>query len=297
VSRSAALGRTASAPQTQAHSHWIAASSGVRLHARVAGDGPPVILLHGFPEYWYAFRHQLAPLAAAGFRAIALDMRGYNASGRPQGIDDYRIELLMRDVADVIHHFGSESAYVVGHDWGGLVAWCVASQQPELVRKLAILNSPHPHIWLREIKRLRQLRRSWPMLILPLPLLPELLFKSRWLVRQLFRSMALNPDCFSARDLEALVSAIQQPGAARAALHYYRASVRHPLPARQITVPTLVIWGTRDRLLQDGLLDGLDCFVPHLNVMRVIAGHCVQEDAPEQVTRALLDFFGQPPSA
>src|SRR3954452_5847731 len=125
----------------------------IDVHFVEVGTGPLVLLLHGFPEFWYSWRHQLPALAAAGFRAVAADLRGYNESSRPCGVGEYRVSKLVDDVAGLIRLFGDERGYVVGHDWGGIIAWRLAALHPELVRKLAILNAPHPAAFRREFKR------------------------------------------------------------------------------------------------------------------------------------------------
>src|SRR5262245_18860577 len=119
-------------------------AGGVRLHVAEAGSGPLVVLLHGFPEFWYAWRHQIPALARAGFHVVAPDMRGYNLSDKPRGVHPYRVPTLVEDVAGLIRASGAPRAAVVGHDWGGLVAWALAMQHPELVDRLVIVNSPHP---------------------------------------------------------------------------------------------------------------------------------------------------------
>ncbi len=144
----------------------------VRLHYVEAGplDGPPVVLLHGFPDFWYSWRHQIPPLAAAGFRAIAPDMRGYNLSSKPADISAYEARRLAGDIRALIRERGLERACVAGHDWGAAVAWVLAMRHPETVERLAILNVPHPRRMLEALRRPgRQLLRSWYMFFFQLP--------------------------------------------------------------------------------------------------------------------------------
>src|SRR5262249_33835635 len=141
-----------------AHRHALV--GGLRLHYVEAGAGPPVLLLHGFPEFWYSWRHQLPALAGAGFRAWAPDLRGYNESEKPAGVRNYRVRLLVEDVAGLIRHTGAGRATVVGHDWGGVIAWRLAMDRPELVERLVILNAPHPGAFLRELRNPAQWLRS-----------------------------------------------------------------------------------------------------------------------------------------
>ena len=147
--------------------------AGVRLHHVSAGRGPLVLLLHGFPDFWYGWRRQLPALAAAGFRAVAPDLRGYNLSERPARVADYRIERLADDVAALVRALGADRAHVVGHDWGGLIAWQLAMRHPQVVDRLAILNAPHPARFRRLLLDPRQGLRSWYVAFFQLPWLPE----------------------------------------------------------------------------------------------------------------------------
>ncbi|HMC71452.1 MAG TPA: alpha/beta hydrolase, partial [Mycobacteriales bacterium] len=141
----------------------------VRLHYVEAGNGPLIVLLHGFPEFWYGWRLQIAPLAAAGFRVVAPDLRGYNLSSKPDGAVAYGADKLADDVRGLIQERGAESALVVGHDWGGSVAWTLAMNHPEVVDRLAILNAAHPRKLNEGLRHPSQLRRSWYFFYFQLP--------------------------------------------------------------------------------------------------------------------------------
>ena len=271
----------------------------LKLHVAHAGQGagrPLVVLLHGFPECWYSWRHQVGPLVEAGFEVAAPDMRGYNTSDKPRGVASYETRLLVEDVKLLVQALGHGSAHLVGHDWGGAVAWCTAALEPARVQRLVILNAPHPRIFARELRRPRQMLRSWYMALFQLPALPERLVTRPWVLKRLMRGAAVHPERFTDADLEEYQRALQQPGAATAALHYYRAAARHPLKGvRVIERPTLVLWGEQDTALGPNNLEGLDTLVPDLRIERIPdTGHCVQQDAPETVTRHLLDFLGAP---
>ena len=192
----------------------------VRLHYVEAGEGPLVVLLHGFPEFWYAWRHQIEPLAEAGFRVVAPDLRGYNLSSKPPSVGDYDIALLAEDVRDLVHERGEQRACVAGHDWGGAVAWATAGLHPEAVERLAILNAPHPRVFLAHLKDPRQLARSWYMGFFQLPYLPEELLRRGY--RRTFTGDA-RPGAFTEADLERYGEALNQPGAPTAMVNYYRA--------------------------------------------------------------------------
>src|SRR2546425_9161022 len=179
----------------------------VRLHCAEMGQGPLVLLLHGFPECWVSWRNQMPALAAAGFRAVAPDLRGYGRSDKPRGLDAYRVEVLARDVARLVEALGAERARVVGHDWGGAVAWFFAMWHPERLERLSILNAPHPARYSRAMKRPRQFLRSSYILFFQLPWLPEAALRAGGfaLLRRLFRRDPARPGAYSEEDIEEIV--------------------------------------------------------------------------------------------
>ena len=260
---------------------------GVRLHVVEQGDGPLVILLHGFPEFWYSWRRQIPALAEAGFRVVAPDMRGYNLSDKPRGVRAYRTQILARDIANLVARYGAPQAHVVGHDWGAVVAWIFAMSYPERLGRLAILNVPHPIVSIRALRNPRQLRRSWYVFFFQLPYLPELLGRRG---NYAFVRDAL-PD-----EAERYVEAIARPGALTSAINYYRALIRYAAEdrarVRRIDRPALVIWGERDRYLGRELAEPPRKWVPNARVERVpTASHWVQLDEPARVNELLIDFL------
>ena len=272
--------------------------NGIRLHYVQAGEGPLVVLLHGFPEFWYSWRHQIPVLAKAGFHVVAPDMRGYNLSERPRDWRRYDVDVLAQDIAGLIDHLGEGPAYLVGHDWGAVIAYQTAMRHPELLRKLAILNVPHTERMLAGFRTLRQLRKSWYMFFFQIPRLPEYL-----LARDNFsfakRSLrADSPSAFSDADLERYAQAWAQPGELTGMVNYYRAALRRsPRAALAQLVPietqTLVIWGMRDRHLGSELAQPLPQWVPNARMERLPqATHWVQHDEPERVNELLIEFFG-----
>lgn len=273
--------------------------NGLRFHYVAAGtSGPLVLLLHGFPEFWYSWRWQL-PTLGERFRVVALDLRGYNLSDRPAR--GYDLRTLCNDIAGLIEAFGERDAMVVGHDWGGIVAWALAIRAPERVRRLVILNAPHPGPTRRELRRPRQLRRSWYAFFFQLPWLPErVIARNDYAVIRAICQGAnrqQHREVFTSDDTDRLVAAIARPGALTAALNYYRALAwrgRATLgPLRQIVAPTLVLWGERDPALGIHLLDGLERWVRNLTVRRFPeASHWVNQDHPAEVNDALLEFLG-----
>lgn len=285
--------------------HETATVNGVTLHSVTAGpeDGDLALLLHGFPEFWYSWQYQIPALVEAGYRVVAPDMRGYNRSEKPTGVSAYDIEELIADVAGLIDHHGREQAHVVGHDWGGLVAWWVGIERPDVVDRLAVLNAPHParyeeHLWSSP----SQLRKSWYVLYFQLPKLPEVGF--RWndyaVVESLFREQATD-GAFTDEDLQRYKSALAEPGALTAALNYYRAMFRRTSKTtllgggpddHTVDAPTLLVWGEQDHALDVELTESLGRWVPDRRVERIPdAGHWVQFDARERVSEALVDFL------
>ena len=270
----------------------------VALHAVAAGpkDGPVALLLHGFPEFWYSWHKQIEPLAAAGFRVIVPDQRGYNRSSKPRGVASYATPLLVSDVIAIADQLGEQRIFLAGHDWGAHVAWSTALLHPQRVAKLAVLNVPHPSVMRRYLKtNRRQLRRSWYIFFFQLPWLPELFFSAfdfRIGVRSLVRSS--RPGTFSPDDLALYRAAWFQPGAISAMINWYRAIMRHPsrFADRTVHVPTRILWGMRDAfLLAEMAQDSLRyCTEAELYTFAQ-ASHWLQHEEPARVSELLIDFF------
>jgi epoxide hydrolase 4 len=268
---------------------------GLDLHRVEAGSGHPVVLLHGFPEFWWGWRRQIPALADAGFRAVAPDLRGYNLSAKPEGIAAYTVDALVGDLVGLIDTLGAERVHLVGHDWGGIVAWYAAMLHPERIDRLVVLNAPHPASYRRASRRLEQAFRAWYALVFQLPGLPEWALRARGfrLVDRVFRAGAGRRGVFSPGELARYREAAARPGALTAMVNYYRAAARLPRPQnRTIPPPTLLVWGERDPALSVRLTHGLEERVPGLRVERIpSAGHWVQHEAPERVNELLLDFL------
>ena len=274
-------------------------ADGVRLHVVEAGpeDGPLVVLLHGFPEFWYGWRHQIGPLADAGYRVLVPDQRGYNTSDKPTRVAAYRIERLGRDVLALIAATGRSRATVVGHDWGAVVAWWLGSHHPERLERLAILNVPHPIVMRRHLLGSRhQIRRSWYIFFFQLPWLPEWLMRRKgWSFAGWFLHGSGRPGSFDDEDLARYREAWGRPGAVRSMIHWYRAAIRNalrPFGPTRIPVETLVIWGARDVML------GREMVAPSLELCdrgRLVwfesASHWVQHEEAVAVTDLLLRFL------
>jgi pimeloyl-ACP methyl ester carboxylesterase len=274
-------------------------ADGVELHVARGGEGPPVILLHGFPETWHSWHRQIAALADAGFSVLAPDMRGYNLSDRPAPCRAYHLRHLVADVVALVRATGHPRAHIAGHDWGGIVAWTFAGEHPELLDKLVILNAPHPRIYFEKVRRPPQMFRSWYVLFFQLPALPEYALSARNFraVRDMFKRYPARPSAFSDEDIEHYVEALSRPGALTAGLNYYRANLTSD--AREMAcsavsgAETLVIWGELDPALGVELLEGLDRVAPRVRVHRIPdASHWVQNEAPDEVNRVLTEFLG-----
>ncbi|HYP24377.1 MAG TPA: 4-alpha-glucanotransferase [Actinomycetota bacterium] len=304
VARTLARGRRSALPRPELADteirHGYAQLSEVKLHYAEAGSGPLVVMLHGYPEFWYSWRRQIPFLAERGFHVVAPDMRGYNLSDKPSGIGPYRIQSLVRDLRELVEHFDggpSRPAHVVGHDWGGIVGWYFAMSHPLLLDRLTIMNAPHPQRYVRAMNP-RQMTRSWYVGFFQLPWLPERLMAANdyEALRRVFRHDPSRGDAFTDEDVERYVEAARRSDGLRYPINYYRALLRpNPLPAlrwRVIERPVQVIWGERDRALGPELAEPDRAWVPDVEVHRLPeATHWVQHDAPARVNELLADFL------
>lgn len=290
--------------------HGYVQAGGLRLHYAQRGDGGRlVVLLHGFPECWYSWRHQLMSLGDR-YTVVAVDLRGYNLSDKPPRVEDYRVGRLVDDVLGVMRHFGAREAAVVGHDWGALVAWAFADKHPECVWKLAALQVPPPAAWVANMT-LRQALRSWYMLFFQIPHVPEwwISVNNFAALERMFKNTAL-PGTFTNTDLTIYKAALRKPGALTAALNYYRANVNPMKDAfasltgrsrsgeasagnERVRVPTLFIYGERDVAVVPETVRGVRNYVdaPYREVRIAASGHWVQQEAPGEVNSALGDFL------
>lgn len=277
--------------------HLTLTANGLQFYAAAAGprDAPLVVLLHGFPEFSYGWRHQLSALAAAGLRVVAPDQRGYGHSAKPKGRRAYRIDALASDAIALAEALGRKRFSVVGHDWGGIVAWHLASQHPEHLERLAIINAPHLGVTLSHtLQHPGQLLKSAYVAWFQLPALPELALASAdfaLLAGALERSS--RPGTFSAEELSVYRQAWAKKGALTAMLNWYRAlPLAGQREAKRVTVPTRVIWGDQDSALDASLAeeslalcdDGEAFHLPD-------ATHWVHHEEPGKVNDLLGSFF------
>jgi pimeloyl-ACP methyl ester carboxylesterase len=298
--------------------HRYAEVNGVRLHYVTEGKGPLIVFLHGFPEFWYEWKDQL-PEFGKDHRAVAPDMRGYNLSEKPAGVDRYQMKDLVEDVRALAGHLGYKKFILVGHDWGGGVAWSFAIAHPEYLEKLVIVNCPHPAILARELaENPAQQKASQYMLMFRSPQAEQVLSANNYqgLVEAVLGD-GLKTGVFTEADKQAYIEAWSQPGALTGGLNYYRAAnlgppapgtapgaapaTEGPAPAAafgtdagslMVKVPTLVIWGEKDTALLTGNLDGMDKYVPNLTVQRIPDGsHWVIHEKPALVNGYIREFI------
>lgn len=281
--------------------HVSLPTNGIHLHVVQSGTryGPLVILLHGFPEFWYGWRRQIQPLVEAGFRVWVPDQRGYNLSDKPQALAGYRLDELAEDVLGLINAAGVEKCYLVGHDWGAAVAWWVGLSHPERLHKLAILNVPHPAVMQTALTHsFAQLRRSWYMFFFQIPFLPEAILRNQdWEPVVKMLKTGSKPDSFTHQDLELYRQAWWRKDAFSSMLNWYRAAIQLPPDMSReirIHVPTLILWGAHDIALGREMAEpSLDLCDQGKLVYFENSSHWVHLDEAEAVNRHLVEFFSK----
>lgn len=279
--------------------HSTIKTNGIRLHTVQAGpkSGIPVVLLHGFPEFWYGWRKQIPALAKAGCRVIVPDQRGYNLSDKPKGIDAYCIDNLVEDVVGLIDALEYEKVNLVGHDWGALVAWMLAVQHPERLHRLGIVNVPHPAVMKRFLQRdPGQMGRSLYALFFQLPWLPELSMRMfNWSGASLGMRRNGRGLAFTEEDIKKYKEAWSQPGAMTAMLNWYRAAPRYQSQitnGMQVRIPTLILWGVKDFALSYRMArPSLDYCEEGNLIFFTDATHWVQHEEADEVNLHLLNFI------
>ncbi|MEO1211583.1 MAG: alpha/beta hydrolase [Cyanobacteria bacterium J06638_20] len=281
---------------TSSLQHQFITTNGVRLHYVTQGSGPLMLFLHGFPEFWYSWRHQIAEFAK-DYTVVALDLRGYNDSDKPEGVEAYRMTELIADVQGVIQGLGFQRCILVGHDWGGAIAWAVAYDSPELLEELIVMNLPHPAKFQQGLQTPQQLMRSWYMGFFQLPFLPELAMSAGdyWAIEQSFRGMTIRKDAFSDDDINAYKDAAAKRGALTAMLNYYRAIASSSNMREHwevLNVPTLMIWGEEDSALGKELTVGTDEYVRDFHLRYIPqCSHWVQQEQPDLVNQYMREFL------
>ena len=284
--------------------------NGVKLHYVTEGQGKLILFAHGFPEFWYEWNHQLADFGR-DHRAVAPDLRGYNLSSKPAAVDQYAVPALVEDIRALAEHLGAKKFTLVGHDWGGALAWAFAAAHPEMLDKLVIINAPHPAIFFRELRNnAEQQKASQYMLLFRSPQAEAFISANNYAALvEAVMGEGLRKGFFTEDDRKAYIEAWSQPGALTGGLNYYRAARVGPPtgdaadatsqpsidPASLLVkVPTLVIWGEKDTALLTGNLEGLEEFVPNLTIVRIPDGtHWVIHEQPERVNRLIREFLAR----
>jgi pimeloyl-ACP methyl ester carboxylesterase len=277
--------------------HLYLEANGLQFHARAAGPrhGPLVLLLHGFPESSYGWRHQLEPLAAAGLRVVAPDQRGYGQSSKPTGRAAYTLDLLADDVMGLAHALGAERYAVVGHDWGGVVAWHLATRGPAGLGRVAILNAPHvATVGRHTVLNPSQALKGWYVGFFQLPVVPELVLGSAdclWLRNALVSTS--RPGCFSADELRVYRAEWERSGALTGMLNWYRAlPLDGPLAGGRVLLPVCVLWGDRDAFLDPALAERGAEMCERAQVIHFSdATHWLHHEEPARVNEALRSFL------
>jgi pimeloyl-ACP methyl ester carboxylesterase len=285
--------------------HKYADVNGVRLHYVTAGKGKLIMFLHGFPEFWYEWKNQLTEFGR-DYQAVAPDMRGYNLSSKPVEVEQYRMKYLINDIRALVEHLGHKKFILVAHDWGGGVAWPFAMRHPEYLEKLIIINAVHPVIFMRELRdNPAQQKASQYILVYRTPKAEEILSRNTYaLLTSNLLEDGLKQDYFAEEDRKAYIEAWSQPGALTGGLNYYRAahlgsftgesddSLSADPSLFMVAVPTLVIWGEKDKWLLAGNLEGLEKYVPNLTIKRIPDGsHWVIHEKPGLVNSYIREFI------
>lgn len=277
-------------------------ANGLRFAVRTAGEGDKLaLLLHGFPEAWFSWRHQMPMLARLGYRVWAPDLRGYGDTERPTRVSDYATDHLVEDVAALIDASGSKDVTLITHDWGGVVGWNFAMAKKRPLSRFVAMNIPHPKLFEKALRKPfgPQLRRSWYIFLFQLPFLPEwyLARQDYRAIRGAFSTMAIDKTRFPPELLELYARSAASPGAVAAMLAYYRAAIRHPPRGKSLTIetPSLLVWGEEDTALGKELTYGTDRYVPDLTTHYIPqCSHWVQQEKPDEVNAILEKWLTTP---
>jgi pimeloyl-ACP methyl ester carboxylesterase len=265
----------------------------IKLHVVTIGSGQSLLLLHGFPDFWYGWKNVI-PKLKDKFQLIIPDMRGYNLSDKPRGIQKYRIEMLIEDIRGIIEKLNLGKIYLAGHDWGGVVTWAFAEEYPNLLKKIAILNAPHPKIFQYKLRNdKKQQKASFYIFEFLKANGEKWLFEEdyKWLKWAVFEGMVNKKD-FSESDKQKYLEAWTQENAILSGVNYYRANLNFDEFTGNIKVPTLVIHGMKDAALLPGVLEGLSNYVSDLKIIRAKnASHWVIHDEPDLIVKNFMEFF------
>lgn len=281
--------------QAENWQHEYMIINGINLHYVTQGEGPLMLMLHGFPEFWYSWRHQI-PEFAKDYKVVALDLRGYNESEKPPQQSAYVMSEFIKDVEGLIKGLDYERCVLVGHDWGGMIAWNFAYAHPEMLERLIVMNIPHPAKFAEGLRTPQQLLRSWYVFFFQLPVLPELLIQTSdyQAIEFMLKGMTTNKNAFTPADIEAYKNAASRRGALTAMVNYYR-NVFNSLEQETwsiLQVPTLMIWGEEDQALGKELTYETEAYVNDFHIHYIPnCSHWVQQEQPELVNQYMRDFL------
>lgn len=263
-------------------------TNGIKLHTIIVGSGEPLILLHGFPEFWYCW-YKVIPLLKNDFKLIIPDLRGYNLSDKPEGVENYKIEILLEDIKGLSEALGLQEFSLVGHDWGGVLAWIFAEKYPELLNKLIILNAPHHKIFSQKLRNDKEQQKA-----------SSYIFEfykpngEQFIIKHEFKALktAVFNKNFDDQDKKKYIEAWSQSGAILGGVNYYRANKNFDNWTGFIKVPTLVLWGMKDNALRPQLLEGLSTYINDLKILRHNeSSHWITHDAPEFIASEIKKFI------
>ncbi len=275
-------------------------TNGIKLHVMEAGpkDGPMIMFLHGFPEFWFAWRKQIGYFANKGYLVVIPDQRGYNLSDKPAGIEAYKTDELAKDVVGLIDFYGRDQIYLIGHDWGASVSWWTALKYPERIKRLVIMNVPHPKVMnANMLTNPRQMQKSWYIFFFQLPDAPEKLASANnfeWPVNVLANTS--KPGTFKPEELEEYRQAFAQPGAFSSMVNWYRATLQcrnEPPTSFRITMPLLILWGLDDVAIIPEQADQSLEYCDQARLVKFDATHWIQHEKPEQVNQMIEEFITQ----
>jgi pimeloyl-ACP methyl ester carboxylesterase len=274
-------------------------TNGVKLHVMETGpaDGPMILFLHGFPEFWYAWRKQIDYFADKGYLVVVPDQRGYNLSDKPEGIASYKIDELAKDIIGLIDAYGREKIFLVGHDWGASVSWWVALKYPERLQKLVILNVPHPKVMAKTVfTNVEQMKKSWYIFYFQLPGAVDKLAAAtnyQWVLDMI--TISANHGAFSAAELEEYRKAFSQPGAFTAMVNWYRAMIQTKQEQPQsfdVTVPMILMWGEEDVAMLTEMADESMAYCKQGKLIKFPkVSHWIQHEAADRINPFIAEFF------
>lgn len=278
--------------------HRFLTTNNIQLHYVSKGQGKLMLMLHGFPEFWYSWRHQITEFSQ-NYHTVAVDLRGYNESDKPTQLAAYAMSELIADIKGIIEALGYQDCILVAHDWGGAIAWEFAYAHPQMVERLIVMNMPHPAKFLAGLRTLQQLVKSWYIFAFQIPWLPEffLQLNNYQAIADTFKNMAVNKNAFSKADLIAYRHAAAKPGALTAMINYYRCIFQSLFTSRNpnrqmLDIPTLTIWGEADTALGKELTFGTEAYVKDWQIKYIPnCSHWVQQEQPELVNSYMHDFL------